>query len=90
MLLYIGGGGFPLVRTSLLSTLSSGCSIAAPATPGLIKDVDEANKQGIYPYLLTRDERILSIRVFTDNIFNCRKWKPTISRHGAEVAWPST
>ena len=32
--LYYEGGGFPLVRTSLLSTLSSGCSVAAPATPG--------------------------------------------------------
>lgn len=68
----------------------SGCSVTAPATPGLIKDVDEANKQGIYPYLLTSDERILSIRVFADNVSNCRKWKPTISRHGAEAARPST
>ena len=31
-----GGGDFPLVRTALLSTLSSGCSYAAPATPGLL------------------------------------------------------
>ena len=33
--LFYCGGGIPLVRTSLLSTLSSGCSGAAPATPGL-------------------------------------------------------
>jgi hypothetical protein len=35
VLFLYGGGGIPLVRTSLLSTLSSGCSDAAPATPGL-------------------------------------------------------
>ena len=33
----------------------------------LVKDDDVTNKKGIYPYLLTRDERNLSIRAFTDN-----------------------
>ncbi len=33
----------------------------------LVKDDDVTNKKGIYPYLLTRDERHLSIRTFTDN-----------------------
>ena len=34
-----GGGGLPLVRTAMLSTLSSGCSNAAPATPGLVHSI---------------------------------------------------
>ena len=38
-----------------------------PATPRLIKDDDVTNKKGIYPYILTGDERNLSIRAFTDN-----------------------
>lgn len=33
----------------------------------LIKDDDVTNKKGIYPYILTGDERNLSIRAFTDN-----------------------
>lgn len=33
----------------------------------LIKDDDVTNKKGIYPYMLTGDERYLSIRAFTDN-----------------------
>lgn len=33
----------------------------------LIKDDDVTNKKGIYPYILTGDERYLSIRAFTDN-----------------------
>lgn len=32
-----------------------------------IKDDDVTNKKGIYPYILTGDERNLSIRAFTDN-----------------------
>ena len=33
----------------------------------LVKDDDVTNKKGIYPYILTGDERFLSIRAFTDN-----------------------
>lgn len=33
----------------------------------LVKDDDVTNKKGIYPYILTGDERYLSIRAFTDN-----------------------
>ena len=33
----------------------------------LIKGDDVTNKKGIYPYILTGDERNLSIRAFTDN-----------------------
>jgi hypothetical protein len=34
----------------------------------LIADDDVTNKKGIYPYLLTRDEKYLSIRAFTDSM----------------------
>lgn len=34
----------------------------------LIADDDVAKKSGIYPYILTRDERYLSIRAFTDSM----------------------
>ena len=33
----------------------------------LMKDEDVTKKSGIYPYVLTRDERFLNIREFTDN-----------------------
>lgn len=33
----------------------------------LVKDDDVTNKRGIYPYVLTGDERYLSIRAFTEN-----------------------
>ena len=33
----------------------------------LMQDEDVTNKKGIYEYVLTRDERCLSIRAFTDN-----------------------
>ena len=33
----------------------------------LIKNDDVTNKKGIYPYILTRDESLLSIRKFTEN-----------------------
>ncbi len=35
-------------------------------TANLIMDDDVQNKKGIYPYLLTRDEKYLNIRAFTD------------------------
>ena len=31
-------------------------------------DDDVSNKKGIYPYILTRKEKYLSIRAFTDNM----------------------
>jgi hypothetical protein len=34
----------------------------------LIADDDVTNKKGIYPYVLTRDEKYLSIRTFTDSM----------------------
>jgi hypothetical protein len=34
----------------------------------LIQDDDVTKKSGIYPYILTRDERHLSIRAFTDSM----------------------
>lgn len=37
-------------------------------TARLIQDDDVVKKSGIYPYILTRDEKYLSIRSFTDNI----------------------
>ncbi len=37
-------------------------------TAKLIADDDVTKKSGIYPYILTRDERYLSIRAFTDNM----------------------
>lgn len=37
-------------------------------TARLILDDDVTNKKGIYPYLLTGDERTLSIRAFTDAV----------------------
>ena len=37
-------------------------------TAELIADDDVTKKSGIYPYILTRDERYLSIRVFTDTM----------------------
>ena len=36
-------------------------------TAALILDDDVTKKSGIYPYILTRDERHLSIRAFSDN-----------------------
>ena len=33
---------------------------------GLILDDDVTKKSGIYPYILTRDEKYLSIRAFSD------------------------
>ncbi len=35
---------------------------------GLISDDDVTNKKGIYPYLLTKDERHLNIRSFSDSM----------------------
>lgn len=32
-----------------------------------MQDEDVTKKSGIYPYILTKDERYLSIRAFTDN-----------------------
>ncbi len=37
-------------------------------TKKLILDDDVTKKSGIYPYILTRDEKYLSIRAFSDNI----------------------
>jgi hypothetical protein len=37
-------------------------------TAKLIADDDVVKKSGIYPYILTRDEKYLSIRAFTDSI----------------------
>jgi hypothetical protein len=37
-------------------------------TAKLISDDDVVKKSGIYPYILTRDERFLSIRAFSDSI----------------------
>ncbi len=37
-------------------------------TAKLIADDDVEKKSGIYPYILTRDEKYLSIRAFSDNI----------------------
>jgi hypothetical protein len=37
-------------------------------TVKLIADDDVTNKKGIYPYILTRDEKYLSIRAFTDSV----------------------
>ncbi|MDZ4204395.1 MAG: DUF262 domain-containing protein [Bacteroidales bacterium] len=37
-------------------------------TAKLIADDDVENKKGIYPYILTRDEKYLSIRAFTDSV----------------------
>lgn len=37
-------------------------------TSKLIMDDDVTNKSGIYPYILTRDEKYLSIRAFTDSM----------------------
>ena len=37
-------------------------------TAKLIADDDVTKKSGIYPYILTRDERYLSIRAFTDTM----------------------
>lgn len=37
-------------------------------TAKLILDDDVTKKSGIYPYILTRDEKYLSIRAFTDNM----------------------
>jgi len=33
----------------------------------LMIDDDVSNKKGIYPYVLTREEKYLNIRAFTDN-----------------------
>ena len=37
-------------------------------TAKLIADDDVENKKGIYPFILTRDEKYLSIRAFSDSI----------------------
>ena len=44
----------------------------------LILDDDVTKKSGVYPYILTRDERHLSIRAFTDNM----KHKVYEKQHG--------
>jgi len=53
-------------------------------TAKLIKDDDVTNDKGIYPFILTRDEKYLSIRAFTDSMKqkvyekqkgNCKKCK---------------
>ena len=37
-------------------------------TKALMQDEDVTKKSGIYPYILTRDERYLNIREFSDNM----------------------
>ena len=66
------GGGIPLVRTSLLSTLFSGCSDAAPATPGLIPPT----RPILLLFLLFCHPAQFFIRFFTTISFDialCRK-----------------
>ena len=43
-------------------------NIIEAETAKLIADDDVTKKSGIYPYILTRDERYLSIRAFTDTM----------------------
>ena len=59
-------------------------SALEPQVARLMKDSDVQKKQGIWPYLLTGDERYLSIRVFDDNT------KSTVyERQGGHCANPN-
>ena len=48
-------------------------------TAKLIFDDDVTNKTGIYPFILTREEKYLNIRAFTDSmkqkVYEKRIWK---------------
>lgn len=59
-------------------------------TAQLVADDDVTSKSGIYPYLLTRDERFLSIRAFTDSmkqmVFEKQKGKCPICKKKFELS----
>ena len=51
-------------------------------TKELFKDDDVTKRSGIYPYILTRDKRYLSIRAFTDNM---KSWVYELQDHKCKI-----